>query len=141
MNNNLSRARMINTVGKIFFLFIVLFAILEYAIGVTGIGVAGKEDAVLQGFVIGSAALILGLFGAFLFAQVEAVFVAAAEADAKKAMEEFPGEDGMTGDFCREIYSYSPAQLRLILDEQRDEYTPEEYAYIQKVLSRKTAKK
>lgn len=141
MNNNLSRARMINTVGKIFFLFIVLFAILEYAIGVTGIGVAGKEDAVLQGFVIGSAALILGLFGAFLFAQVEAVFVAAAEADAKKAMEEFPGEDGMTGDFCREIYSYSVAQLRLILDEQKDEYTPEEYAYIQKVLARKTAKK
>ena len=28
-------------------------------------------------------------------------------------------------------------KLRLILDEQRDDYTPEEYAYIQKILDRK----
>ncbi len=131
---------MINTVGKIFFFFAMLFAILEFAIAVSSVGVEGKSDTMLQGFVLGGAALVFSVFGVFLFSQVEAVFLAFAEADAKKAMEEFPGEDGMTGDFCREMYSYTPAQLRLILDEQKDEYTPEEYAYIEKVLARKTKK-
>lgn len=140
MNKNLSRARMINTVGKIYFFFSVLFAILAFAIAVTSVGVAGKEDTALMGFVLGGAALLFSPFFVFLFYEVEAVFVGFAEEDAKRAMEQFPGEDGMTGDFCREIYSYTPAQLRLILDEQKDEYTPEEYAYIEKVLARKTQK-
>ncbi len=141
MNKNLSRARTINTVGKIFFFLAMLFAVLLFAIAVTSVGVAGKEDTALFGFVLGGGALIFSVFGVFLFSQIEAVFLGFAEADAKKAMEEFPGEDGMTGDFCREMFSYTPAQLRLILDEQKEDYTPEEYAYIEKVLARKTQKK
>ena len=56
----------------------------------------------------------------------------AAEADVEAA-----SEDGLPGLFCREIRGYAPAQLRLILDEQKDEYTPEEYAFIEKVLKEK----
>ena len=40
--------------------------------------------------------------------------------------------------FCREIRAYSPAQLRLIIDEQKSEYSEEEFAYIQKILTLKT---
>ena len=138
MNKNLSAARLVNTVCKIFFLFAVLFSVFCFAIGVTSVGVEGKEDIAMIGFAVGIGALVLSLFVVFLFHMVEGIYRAAAEADAKKQLEEFPGEDGMSGDFCREIFSYSPAQLRLILDEQKDEYTPEEYAYIQKVLERKT---
>ena len=44
-------------------------------------------------------------------------------------------EDGLPGAFCREIRGYSVPQLRLILSEQEDEYTPEEFAFIKKVLA------
>ena len=137
MNKNLSSARLVSTVCKIFFLFVTLFSIFCFAIGVTSVGVEGKEDIALLGFTAGIGTLLLSMFVVFLFHMVENVYRAAAEADAKKALEEFPGEDGLSGDFCREIFSYSPAQLRLILDEQKDDYTPEEYAYIQKILDRK----
>ena len=138
MQQHLSRARTLNIVGKIFFFCVVLFSVYEFAVAVTYFGKEGMEEIVNQGFVFGGASLVFGLFGAFAFHQIEAVFLHFAEEEAKKAMAEFPGEDGLSGDFCREIFSYSPAQLRLILDEQEDEYTPEEFAYIRKVLKRKT---
>lgn len=134
---HLQRARLTHTVGRIFFLFATLFAIYEYALGATNVGIDAKTAT--GGFVLGSAALIFGLFGVFLFHQVANVFLTFAEAEAKAAEESFPGEDGLPAAFCREIRSYSPAQLRLILDEQKDEYSEEEFAYIQKILDRKTA--
>ena len=135
---HLDRARLANTVGKIFFLFVVLFAVYEYAVGVTNVGVNAALST--NGFVIGTASLVFGLFGAFLFHQVSALFLTFAEAEVKAAEESFPGEDGLDGAFCREIRAYSPAQLRLILDEQKDEYSEKEFAYIQKILDQKTAK-
>ena len=133
---HLSRARLTNTVGKIFFFLTVLFAAYEYAIGVTSIGT--DPTRVTSGFLGGSVALVLGLFGVFLFHQVAYLFLALYEEEVKKAEEAFEGEDGLSAAFCREILSYSPAQLRLIIDEQREEYSEEEFAYIQKILSRKT---
>ena len=138
MQQHLSRARMIQTVGRLFFLCAILFSVYEFAVAVTYYGKEGMQEVVNEGFVFGGAALVFGLFGAFAFHQLATVFLTFADEAAKKAMAEFPGEDGLSGDFCREIYSYSPAQLRLILDEQEAEYTPEEFAYIRKVLARKT---
>ena len=133
---HLSRARLTNTVGKIFFFLAVLFAIYEYALGVTNIGV--NPTLVTSGFVGGSVALVLALFGAFLFHQLAAVFLTFYEEELKKAEEAFEGEDGVSAAFCREILAYSPGQLRLIIDEQKDEYSEAEFAYIQKILARKT---
>lgn len=135
---HLERARLTNVVGKIFFLFAVLFAVYEYALGVTNVG--ANAAVATEGFVLGTVSLIFGLFGVFLFHEVEAVFVTFAEAEAKEAEEKFPGEDGLPAAFCREIRGYSAAQLRLIVDEQKDEYSAEEYAYIQKILAQKTTK-
>jgi hypothetical protein len=135
---HLASARLTNTVGKIFFLASVLFSIFEYATAVTAVGAEGAEHTVMTGFVLGSAALIFGIFGAFLFHQVSSVFLTFAEAEAKKAEEAFEGEDGLPAAFCLEIRAYSPAQLRLILDEQKDEYSAEEFAYIEKILAEKS---
>ena len=132
---NLSRAKLTNTVGKVFFLFSVLFAIYEYAVGVS---YAGENVPVAtNGFVIGTAALIFGLFGAFLFYEVSALFLTLAEAEAKKKEEEWEGEDGLPAAFCLEIRGYNAAQLRLIIDEQEAEYSKEEFAYIKKILALK----
>ncbi len=135
---HLSRARLTNTVGKIFFLFAVLFSLYEYAVGVTALG--ENAELAAQGFVLGSASLVFGLFGAFLFHELSAVFMTFAEAEAKKAEAEWEGEDGLPAAFCLEIRAYSPAQLRLIIDEQKDEYSEKEFAYIQKILTLKTEK-
>jgi len=138
MQKFLARARAVNVIGMIFFFASVLFSIFEFAVGVTAIGDAGREDFVISGFVLGAAALIFGLFGAYLFHEVAAVFLTFAKAEQEKADAAFRGEDGLPEAFCREIRAYSPAQLRLILEEQKDEYSQEEYAYIQKILARKT---
>lgn len=133
---HLSRARLTNTVGKIFFLFAVLFALYEYAVGVTAVG--ENAELATQGFVLGSVSLIFGLFGAFLFYELSHVFMTFAEAEAKKAEAEWQGEDGLPAAFCLEIRAYSPAQLRLIIDEQKGEYSEKEFAYIQKIHALKT---
>ena len=133
---HLSRARLTNTVGKIFFLFAVLFSLYEYAVGVTSISTSSALAT--QGFVLGTVSLIFGLFGAFLFHEVSALFLSLAEEEAKKADEAWQGEDGLPAAFCREIRGYSAAQLRLIIDEQKDEYSEKEFAYIEKILALKT---
>ena len=133
---HLSRARLTNTVGKIFFLAAVLFALYEYAVGITNVGT--NTPLATQGFVLGTVSLIFGLFGAFLFYEVSALFLTFAEQEAKKAEEEWQGEDGLPAAFCREIRAYSPAQLRLIIDEQKDAYSAQEFAYIEKILALKT---
>lgn len=56
------------------------------------------------------------------------------EEEAARNLEVF-SEDGLPGAFCREIRTYSAPQLRLIVSEQEDEYTPEEFAFIKKVLA------
>ena len=133
---HLSRARLTNTVGKLFFLAAVLFAIYEYAVAIASVG--KDAAAATAGFVFGSVSLVFGLFGAFLFYEVSVIFLSLAEAEIKKAEESWEGEDGLPAAFCREIRAYSPAQLRLIIDEQKSEYSEEEFAYIQKILTLKT---
>lgn len=134
---HLSRARLTNTVGKIFFFLSVLFSLYEFSLGVTNVG---ENTAVATGgFVLGSAALVFGLFGAFLFYEVSALFLSLAEKEAKEREEKWQGEDGLSAAFCREIRAYSAPQLRLIRDEQKDEYSEKEFAYIEKILALKEA--
>ena len=66
----------------------------------------------------------------------EARLAAEKKAEDEKNLEKF-AEDGLPGAFCYEIRGYSAPQLRLILAEQKDEYTPEEFAFIKKVLAEK----
>ena len=66
----------------------------------------------------------------------EARIAAEKKQEALRNLEKF-AEDGLPGAFCFEVRGYSPAQLRLILAEQEDVYSPEEFAFIKKVLAEK----
>ena len=91
--------------------------------------------------------LYLALGGLFLIAAAVSVallrhFAAKAEAigRAELPVEEAPvapPAEGLSAAFCDEVRAYSAPQLRLILDEQREAYSAEEYAFIQKVLAEK----
>lgn len=125
--------------GNLLFFLCVALALLAGAFGVT----AEDKTVLILGLVLCGAFLVLAGVLVYIHSRIadkyrllakqdEEALALAAEAD----IEAF-AEDGLPGLFCREIRGYSPAQLRLILDEQKDEYSPEEYAFIEKVLEEK----
>ncbi len=129
--------------GNLFFFACVMLALLSGAFAVT----AENKTRLILGLSFAGAFLVLGGVLVYIHSRIvgkytalakreEAQAAALAEEEARKNIEAF-SEDGLPGAFCHEIRGYSPAQLRLILDEQRDEYTEEEYAFIEKVLSEK----
>ena len=100
----------------------------------------GSENEALsafaaQSFVLGAFALLVGALGVFVMSELALRY----EEKAKRSMQErlMMGEDGLPGEFCAQMRAYNAAQLRLILDEQMELYTPEEVAYIKKVLAEK----
>ena len=122
---------------------LVMLALLSGAFAAT----AEKQAVLILGLSLAGVFLVLGCVLVYLHSRIagkytalakeeEAVLAAHAAEEAKKNIEAL-SEDGLPGAFCHEIRGYSPAQLRLILDEQKDEYTEEEYAFIEKVLSEK----
>ena len=142
MNNREKAARAAQR-GNLLFFASVLLALLAGAFAVT----AENQTTLILSLVLAGVFLVLGAVLVYLHARVrarydalakeeEAVLAAEAEEEARKNIEKF-SECGLPGAFCREIRGYSPAQLRLILEEQKDEYTPEEYAFIERVLSEK----
>ena len=142
MNNREKAARTASR-GNLLFFASVLLAILSGAFAAT----ANDQTTLILGLVFTGIFLVLGALLVFVHSRVagkytalakeeEAAKALEAEEEAKRNIEAF-SEDGLPGAFCHEIRGYSPAQLRLILDEQKDEYTPEEYAFIEKVLSEK----
>ncbi|MBE6656072.1 MAG: hypothetical protein E7609_04295 [Ruminococcaceae bacterium] len=131
------------TRGNLFFFACVMLALLAGAFAATaenktmlilGLSFAGVF-LVLGGVLVYIHSRIVGKYMA-LAKEEEAALAARAAEEERKNIETF-SEDGLPGAFCYEIRGYSPAQLRLILDEQRGEYTEEEYAFIEKVLSEK----
>ena len=142
MDNRIN-AQKASALGNGLFFAAVMLALLSGAFAVT----AKNELTLILGLVFCGVFLALGCVAVFLCSRRAGRFaalakekesVAAAEKAAwEKANLESFAEDGLPGAFCREIRGYSPAQLRLILDEQVSEYTPEEFAFIEKVLAEK----
>lgn len=138
---SLKKAKLYSLIGNLIFFACMLLALLAGAFVVTS-----EDKGVLTlALVLGCAALVLGAVLVYLFrraagkhlalakAEAEAIEAAAeAEAEANAAA---PGEDGLTLGFCREIRAYSLPQLRLIAEEQKDEYTEKEMAFILKVIA------
>ena len=142
MNNRQNAARAAQR-GNLLFFASVMLALLAGAFAVT----AENQTTLILGLVLCGVFLVLGSVLVFLHSRIVAKYTAAAKleeaalAEAKEKedrenIEKF-AEDGLPGAFCYEIRGYSPAQLRLILDEQKDEYSPAEYAFIEKVLAEK----
>ena len=142
MNNRELAARAASR-GNLFFFGCILLAVLAGAFAVT----AEDQTTLILGFVFTGVFLVLAAVLVYIHSRIagkytalakeeEALLAKAAEEEAQRNLEAF-SEDGLPGAFCREIRGYSPAQLRLILDEQKDEYSKEEYAFIEKVLKEK----
>lgn len=140
---NLEKAARAASRGNLLFFACVMLALLSGAFAAT----AEDKTTLILGFVFCGVFLVLGCVNVYLHSRVadkykqlakeeEAALAAKQKEEEEKNIEAF-AEDGLPGLFCREIRGYSPAQLRLILDEQKDEYTPEEYAFIEKVLEEK----
>ena len=138
---SLKKAKLYSLIGNLVFFACMLLAILAGAFLVT----AEDNTTLMLSLCLGGAALVLGGVLVFLFrraaaghlalarAEEEAIRAAAeAEAEANAAA---PGEDGLPVGFCREIRAYSLPQLRLIADEQKDEYSEKEMAFILKVIA------
>ncbi len=141
--DNRTKAARASALGNGLFFAAVMLALLSGAFAAT----AQNETTLLLGLILCGVFLIGGAVAVFLCSrragrymalvkEEEAKAAAEREAFEKANLEGF-AEDGLPGAFCREIRGYSPAQLRLILDEQASEYTAEEFAFIEKVLSEK----
>ena len=142
MDNRMKAAKA-SALGNGLFFAAVMLALLSGAFAAT----AKNELTLILGLVFCGVFLALGCVAVFLCSRRAAHFTALVKAEEEKAAKEREAwelhnleslaEDGLPGAFCREIRSYSPAQLRLILDEQAGEYTAEEFAFIEKVLTEK----
>ena len=141
--NNREKAARASSRGYLFFFACVMLALLAGAFAVT----AENQTTLIVGLSLAGVFLVLGsvlvyvhsrIAGKYnLLAKAEEEEAAKAKAEeAKRNIEKF-SEDGLPGAFCYEIRGYSAPQLRLILDEQKDEYTEKEYAFIEKVLAEK----
>jgi len=138
---NREKAARIATRGNIFFFLCIMLSLLSGAFAATT-----KDRLILiLALVACGVFLVLGGVLVFLHSRSASRYMALArEEEARLAeekrladereLEKFT-EDGLPGAFCYEIRKYSVPQLRLIIDEQDDEYTPEEFAFIKKVLA------
>ncbi len=124
-------------IGKLFFVFSVLFALEQGAFGAVNVG---SENEALrafagQSFVIAAFALLVGALGVFVMSELALRYEERDKQAAEARLSK--GEDGLSGEFCVQIRGYNEAQLRLILDEQGDLYNEAEIAFIKKVLAEK----
>ncbi len=112
------------------FLLLCLLSILGFSFAVTYHDVAGKETTAIIGLVAGIVLLLGAALSAALLSRATALTRKAAE-DALHDLYE--GEDGLPAEFCLAIRQDTVENLKTILEEQKEEYSPEEYAFIAKV--------
>lgn len=142
---NREKAARISVRGNLCFFGCILLSLLAGAFAVT------TEDSLTLVLSLSACGvlLVLGAVLVFLHSRAASRYMALArEEEARLAeekrledernLEKFT-EDGLPGAFCYEIRRYSAPQLRLIIDEQESEYTPEEFAFIKKVLAEREA--
>ena len=141
--NNREKAARTSSRGNLLFFAAVMLSLLSGAFAVT----AQNQTTLILGLVLAGVFLVSGAVLVYIHSRIAGKYTALAkeeeaaeakqkEEEAKRDIEKF-SECGLPGAFCYEIRGYSPAQLRLILDEQKDEYTEAEYAFIKKVLAEK----
>ena len=142
---NREKAARTSTRGNIFFFGCIFLALFAGAFGAT------STDTTVLIIAFSACGVFLALGGVLVFLHSRSAsryMALAREEEARLAeekrladernLEKFT-EDGLPGAFCYEIRKYSAPQLRLIIDEQESEYTPEEFAFIKKVLAEREA--
>ena len=138
---NREKAARTSTRGNLLFFGCIFVALFAGAWGAT----AKTQTMMIIALVLCGVFLVLGGVLVYLHSRAVSRYMKAArEEEARLAeekrledernLEKF-SEDGLPGAFCYEIRKYSVPQLRLIIDEQESEYTPEEFAFIKKVLA------
>ena len=129
-----AKANLLAGLGRALFFLLCLLSILGFAFAVTYYDKEGGKTVALIGLIAGCVLLVgAALSAALLFraaSRVKAVAVAAVDAL-------YDGEDGLSKEFCLSIRGETVETLQLILADQKEDYSPEEYAFIEKVYEEK----
>ena len=129
-----AKTALLSGLTKGVFFLLCLLSVLGFAFAVTYYDKEGGKTLAIVGLVCGIVLLLGAALSAALFSR--------AAAKAKKETEEalralYEGEDGLSREFCLSIREEEAENLKTILEEQKDAYTPEEYAFIAKVYESK----
>ena len=125
-----ARAATLESLTKIVFFLLCILSILGFAFAVTYYDKPGEETVATVGLVAGIVLLAGAALSAFFLSRATARAYTAAKAAVE---EEYAGEDGLSREFCLSIREETVESLKIILEEQKDAYTAEEYAFIAKV--------
>ena len=128
------KAARLSSLTKIVFFLLCILSILGFAFAVTYYDRADGDTVALIGLIAGIALLAGAAISAFFLSRATARAYEIAKAACDAA---YDGEDGLDRDFCLSIREETVENLKTILEEQKEDYTPEEYAFIAKVYESK----
>lgn len=129
-----ARANLFAGLTKAVFGILCLLSILGFAFAVSYYDREGGKTTAIIGLVAGIVLLVGAAVSAALLSRV----AARAKVAATRAVDAlYEGEDGLQREFCLAIRGETVENLKTILEEQKDDYTPEEYAFIAKVYESK----
>lgn len=129
-----AKTALLSGLTKGVFFLLCLLSVLGFAFAVTYYDKEGGKTLATVGLVCGIVLLLGAALSAALFSRAAAKVRKEAE-EALHALYE--GEDGLPKEFCLSIREETVENLKAILEEQKENYTEEEYAFIAKVYEEK----
>ncbi len=129
-----ARADLFASLTKVVFFLLCILSVLGFAFAVTYYDKADGKAIAIIGLVAGIVLLVAAAVSAALLSRAASRAKAAATVAVDALYE---GEDGLPKEFCLSIRQDTVENLKMILEEQKEDYTPEEYAFIAKVYESK----
>ena len=129
-----ARASLLAGLTKGVFFILCLLSILGFAFAVTYYDKADGKTTAVIGLLSGILLLVAAAVSAALLSRTAA---RARDAAAVAVNALYEGEDGLPKEFCLAIREETVENLKIILEEQGEDYTPEEYAFVAKVYEEK----
>ena len=129
-----TRANLLAGLAKGVFFLLCILSVLGFAFAVTYYDREGGEAVAVAGLVAGIVLLIAAGVSVALLSHA----AGKAKAAATQAVDAlYEGEDGLPKEFCLSIREETVENLKTILEEQKEDYSAQEYAFIAKVYESK----